>query len=120
MWLKTKPVPGLAMTRSIGDLAATSVGVTPEPEIKIIKKLTKVDKILVMASDGLWDRFINDEVMSIITTHYYTQRDSEGAANHLLRESVARWTVEAGMVDDITIIVAFLDCGSVHKSSLAL
>jgi serine/threonine protein phosphatase PrpC len=43
------------MTRSIGDLAAHSVGVVAEPEIKIIKKLTKFDKILVMASDGIWD-----------------------------------------------------------------
>jgi serine/threonine protein phosphatase PrpC len=108
------------MTRSIGDLAATTVGVTPEPEIKIIKKLTSVDKILVIASDGIWDRFINDEIMSIITTNYYAQRDSEGAANHLMRESVARWTVEAGMVDDITIIVAFLDCGAISKSTLNL
>ena len=71
VWLKNKPVPGLAMTRSIGDMSATSVGVVAEPEIKIIQKLTKADKILVIASDGLWDRFSNEEIMSIITTHYY-------------------------------------------------
>ena len=92
VWLKNKPVPGLAMTRSIGDMTATSVGVIAEPEIKIIQKLTKADKIFVIASDGLWDRFSNEEIMSIITTHYYQRRDSEGAANHLLRESVERWT----------------------------
>jgi hypothetical protein len=33
VWLKNKQVPGLAMTRSIGDLVAGSVGVTAEPEI---------------------------------------------------------------------------------------
>jgi len=71
VWLKNKPVPGLAMTRSIGDMTATSVGVVAEPEIKIIQKLTKADKIFVIASDGLWDRFSNEEIMSIITTHYY-------------------------------------------------
>ena len=36
VWLKNKQVPGLAMTRSIGDMAASSVGVTAEPEIKIL------------------------------------------------------------------------------------
>jgi hypothetical protein len=33
VWLKHKQVPGLAMTRSLGDLVAKSVGVTYEPEI---------------------------------------------------------------------------------------
>jgi serine/threonine protein phosphatase PrpC len=33
VWLKNKQLPGLAMTRSIGDLVAGSVGVTPEPEL---------------------------------------------------------------------------------------
>jgi serine/threonine protein phosphatase PrpC len=71
VWLKNKPVPGLAMTRSIGDMTATSVGVTAEPEIKIITKLTKSDKIFVIASDGIWDRFSNEEIVSIITSNYY-------------------------------------------------
>lgn len=71
VWLKNKPVPGLAMTRSIGDMTATSVGVTAEPEIKMVAKLTKNDKIFVIASDGLWDRISNEEIMQIITTHYY-------------------------------------------------
>jgi serine/threonine protein phosphatase PrpC len=68
VWLKNKPVPGLAMTRSIGDMTATSVGVTPEPEIMQITKLTKNDKIFVIGSDGLWDRFSNEEIMHIITS----------------------------------------------------
>lgn len=31
VWLRTENVPGLAMSRSIGDLVASSVGVTAEP-----------------------------------------------------------------------------------------
>jgi integrin-linked kinase-associated serine/threonine phosphatase 2C len=58
-------VPGLAMTRSIGDVAAKSVGVTYEPEIKAFP-VSKEDKFLVIASDGLWDRISNDEVTRII------------------------------------------------------
>lgn len=35
VWLKHKQVPGLAMTRSFGDLVAKTVGVTQEPEIMV-------------------------------------------------------------------------------------
>jgi len=33
VWLKKENIPGLAMSRSIGDNVATSIGVTWEPEI---------------------------------------------------------------------------------------
>ncbi len=31
VWLKHENIPGLAMSRSLGDLVAASVGVSPEP-----------------------------------------------------------------------------------------
>lgn len=71
VWLKNKQVPGLAMTRSIGDMAATSVGVIAKPEITYFPCLSKDDRILVMGSDGLWDRFTNNEIMSIIVNGFY-------------------------------------------------
>ena len=112
VWLKNKQVPGLAMTRSIGDMAATSVGVTAKPEVTFFPNLTQNDKILVMGSDGLWDRFSNNEIMMIIVNSFYQNKDAEGAINFLMKESVDRWTREQGMVDDITIIVAFLNVGN--------
>ena len=68
VWLKNKQVPGLAMTRSIGDMAASSVGVTARPEITVFSNLTKDDKFVVIASDGLWDRLSNHEIMTTIAT----------------------------------------------------
>jgi len=59
VWMRNRQVPGLAMTRSIGDMAATSVGVTAEPEIKVFNNLQPSDKFIVVASDGIWDRFSN-------------------------------------------------------------
>jgi serine/threonine protein phosphatase PrpC len=111
VWLKNKQVPGLAMTRSIGDMAATTVGVIARPEITYFPNLTANDKFIVIASDGLWDRLTNFEIMSIIASQYYKTKDADGAVNHLTRESVDRWQREQGMVDDITIIVAFLNVG---------
>ena len=100
------------MTRSIGDMAATSVGVTAKPEITYFPNLTQNDKFLVVASDGLWDRFTNNEIMMTIVNGYYKQRDADGAISFLMKESVERWTREQGMVDDITIVVAFLNVGA--------
>lgn len=75
------------MTRSIGDMAAASVGVTAEPEIKVFTNLTPSDKFLVVASDGIWDRFSNEEIMMTIAMKYYQNKDSEGAAAHLVKEA---------------------------------
>lgn len=119
VWLKNKQVPGLAMTRSIGDMAATSVGVTAKPEITYFPNLSSNDKILVVASDGLWDRFSNHEIMMTIVNGFYQNRDAEGAIAFLMRESVERWTREQGMVDDITIVIAFLNVGQRAESSLS-
>lgn len=91
VWLKNKPVPGLAMTRSIGDMAAASVGVTAEPEIKVFPNLTPSDKFVVVASDGIWDRLSNEEVMMTIARQFYPTRDADGAATFLIKESVERW-----------------------------
>lgn len=33
VWLQSSAIPGLAMTRSIGDLVASQIGVTWEPEV---------------------------------------------------------------------------------------
>ncbi len=62
MWLRDENYPGLAMTRSFGDLIGASVGVSHEPEIKctflmIIQEFTlnKGDKIIVIGSDGVFE-----------------------------------------------------------------
>ena len=44
-----------------------------------------------------------------MSQHYYGRRDAEGVANLLTNESVARWQREQGMIDDITIVVAYLN-----------
>jgi serine/threonine protein phosphatase PrpC len=46
------------------------VGVTAEPEIKQFA-LKATDKFIVMASDGIWDRLSNLEVMMTIVNNFY-------------------------------------------------
>ena len=51
--------PGLAMSRSIGDYIAHSVGVATDAEVKRFE-LTSEDKFLIIASDGVWEFLSND------------------------------------------------------------
>ncbi len=44
----------------------------------------------------------------MMSENFYSRKDADGAANYLTQESVKRWQTEQGMVDDITIIVAYL------------
>ena len=96
------------MTRSLGDLVAKTVGVTHEPEIKSFSNFqSRTDRIVVVASDGLWDRIPNDEITRMLIP-FYERRDPDGAASRLMQEAADRWQREQGMIDDITIIVIFL------------
>jgi serine/threonine protein phosphatase PrpC len=64
VWLKDQDIPGLAMTRSLGDLIAASVGVTWMPEV-LEHPLTPNDKFIVLGSDGLWEFLSNEEVTNL-------------------------------------------------------
>lgn len=58
VWLKSQDIPGLAMSRSMGDSVAALVGVTPYPEIREVE-LVKEDCFIVLASDGVWEFLSN-------------------------------------------------------------
>jgi serine/threonine protein phosphatase PrpC len=54
VYLKGTRVPGLAMSRSLGDTLAHSAGVVSEPDF-YERALGEGDRLLVLASDGLFD-----------------------------------------------------------------
>lgn len=106
VWLKEENIPGLAMSRSMGDKVAASVGVISVPEI-FETPLTPDDKFLVIASDGIWEFLPNDQVVEMIVP-YWEKNDPEGACDRLISESVYHWEKEDEVIDDITIIIIFL------------
>jgi serine/threonine protein phosphatase PrpC len=65
VWISRDSIPGLAMSRSFGDLVAASVGVTSIPEF-MSHILTPSDRFLVVGSDGLWEFLSNEEVINIV------------------------------------------------------
>jgi serine/threonine protein phosphatase PrpC len=107
VWLKQQDYPGLAMSRSFGDRVAHSVGVSEEPEIKEYK-FCKEDKFFVVASDGLFEFIPSQEIINIIKD-YYLNRDIVGCCEYLYEISKEKWMKEEEVVDDITMILVFLE-----------
>lgn len=105
VWVQDEMYPGLAMSRSIGDFIASSVGVIPNPEI-IEYNLNKSSKYMVIASDGIWQFMSNEKVMDI-GNKYYPKKDPFDLCNELLREANVCWNKERIPTDDITVIVVY-------------
>ena len=100
-------VPGLAMSRSFGDQIAHTVGVVVSPEI-LEHNFNEEDKVILLASDGIWEFLKNEDVLDIIKK-YYEENNAEGALDEIYREADKRWRENEGIVDDITAIIIFLE-----------
>ena len=105
VWVYGEDYPGLAMSRSIGDLDAKKIGVIPNPQI-VEYTLDSNSKYMLIASDGIWEFITNEEAMKI-GNKFYLRNDATGLCNELYRESVNYWLKEDCIIDDITLIVVF-------------
>ena len=105
VWKKGEVYPGIAMSRSIGDLIATTLGVVPVPKF-IEAKIDKDTKFIVLASDGVWE-FLSNENVAEIVMPFYKKDDPDGACKALIKKSTEWWNQEDIVVDDITAIVVF-------------
>lgn len=107
VWMAHMDVPGLAMSRSLGDAIAHSVGVSSECEFfeYEFNPNNREDLVLVMASDGLWEFMSNQEVMEIA----FQTTEPRFAVDRLIGESNDRWMKEEQVIDDTTVCVAFLN-----------
>jgi len=106
VWLADLEVPGLAMSRSIGDEVSQSVGVICTPVIRR-HDVASEDLFVILASDGVWEFISNEEACYIVWRHRSNLSD---AADELIAESKKRWRAAEDVVDDITcVILTFCD-----------
>lgn len=124
VYLAEKPLPGLAMSRSIGDTIVHDIGVISTPEV-IERKLTAADRVLILATDGLWD-FTTSEEAVLIATKSQSDGEEEGRGasmsspkeviERFCSQSVEKWNIHSPEVhDDTTIGVIFLKHGLVSQ-----
>ncbi|KAJ8614289.1 hypothetical protein CTAYLR_001175 [Chrysophaeum taylorii] len=108
VWLGHLDVPGLAMSRSIGDVVAHTAGVSSSPEF-FERRLCRSDKFIISATDGLWE-FMNDDEVVAMVEKIATETDGSARAcvDALVDEANRRWMNNEQVVDDTTVAVCFL------------
>jgi len=104
VWLGDIDLPGIAMSRSLGDTVAHTAGVSSEPEFS---EYTISDEVecLIVASDGLWEFLSNQQVIDMWTA---AQKDPAAAMKFMCDKSSQLWMAEEGVIDDTTILIANL------------
>ncbi|XAR72074.1 Phosphoprotein phosphatase [Bertholletia excelsa] len=98
-----------------------------EPTVDV-QELHPEDQFLIFASDGLWDHLSNQEAVEIV--HNYARRGIarkliKAALNVAAKKREVRYSdlrkIDRGVRryfhDDITVIVLFLDCHRISRSS---
>lgn len=121
IWKPNGKIPGLAMSRSLGDSIAKSIGVISKPVIHNMEICYPRDQFIVIASDGVWDAMQNTEVMNFVEKYRKSSSEENNGskiivtnsnstiAEFLCEESRYRWlgicSEEDVAIDDITTIV---------------
>lgn len=104
VWAPNGDYPGTAFTRSIGDAMAEDLGVFAEPEM-LTREITSDDRIIVLASDGVFEFLTNQSVIDICAKF----GDPLEACRAVVAEAYELWLQYELRTDDITIIVIFID-----------
>lgn len=108
VWSKNGKYPGLAMSRSIGDYVAKSLGVINEPDYYEINIIENNIKAVILSSDGLWD-VLNNKQIETIVEEYINKDDCIGCVNVLVNEARKSYNRRNINCDDISVIVIFLE-----------
>ena len=104
VWAQNGDYPGTAFTRSIGDAMAEELGVFAEPEM-LTREICPDDKIIVLASDGVFEFLTNQSVIDICAKF----GDPLEACRAVVAEAYELWLQYELRTDDITIICLFID-----------
>jgi serine/threonine protein phosphatase PrpC len=75
-------VPGLHISRSIGDTIAKQVGVTASPEVQSYE-LSSEDRVIIILSEGVHARMSNQEALDIVARY----RDPHQAAAQIVKKT---------------------------------
>jgi len=70
VWLRGQQIPGLAMSRSIGDEIGHRAGVTHQPSVRYLRldslEKTSRKNLFICGSDGVWDFMEPEEAVRIV------------------------------------------------------
>lgn len=90
---KDSILPGISMSRSIGDSVAKNLGVIFKPEI-FKYDLKRNDKFLIIGSDGFWIYISNEEAIDIIGKYYEDGMKAEESSIKIVEIARDKWIEE--------------------------
>lgn len=98
---------GLAMSRSLGDFEAATVGLVHTPEVPPEVVLEDgYEHLILICSDGVWD--VIDAAQAVQLVGKFPPDDAQRAAEKLANKAQLRWQEQedhVGVIDDITVIL---------------
>lgn len=107
VWLPEARTPGLAVSRSFGDLLVKSYGVNCTPEVYSLE-LCEDDRFMVMASDGIFEFISSQEVVDVVGG-WRDRGSAQEAAEELVKLALQRWIDDDSVIDDISCVVVFMN-----------
>ena len=123
VYLATDDIPGLAMSRSLGDFIAHSVGVSSVPDFfeydlnSIGNSATAqlhehsgrrmlVRSVLLIGTDGIYDMVSNEAAIAMAFNHW---GDPAAATEAIVDHTREKWFKRWKQIDDTTICVVNLE-----------
>lgn len=99
-------IDNLSLSRAFGD--SLSKFTQPVPDFyKYI--ITKNDKFMVLACDGLWDVMDNQTVTNFILYHCYDASGNRINEKNNIACKLADYAISQGSSDNVTVIIVFFD-----------
>jgi len=103
VWIKgDNNIPGIAVSRTIGDSVSKDIGVTYVADI-IEKKIDNKYCYIIVGSDGIWD-FIENQRIVNLSKNFYEKNETKQMCDMIVKEAVNAWRLETIDRDDITCI----------------
>ena len=110
----------LATSRALGDsLLKDKKFITADPDILMFDLSDHQPQFIILASDGLWDIFTNDEAVRFVKESLSNWR-KRGRTENLAYEAARSLTLEAYKrlsLDNITILIVLFDPKEFHSMS---
>lgn len=98
-------ISGLSVSRAFGD--ADCKGVIHHPDLKKFD-ITKTDKFLVIACDGLWDVLSPQKVTNFVLINCFEDdMKTKKKFNFNISEMLAEYALKKGSTDNVSVIVVF-------------
>ena len=107
IYMGNQDVPGLEITRSIGDKIGKFIGMISVPETKAFV-LQADDKFVIIGTQGLWKYMTGIEAVCIVR-YSWESNEIEQSCKDLVDEAERRWKSSGNDKEDITVVVVYLN-----------